>query len=100
MTEFETIMEANCKPAKTRRKPPLEASELLFLDKVRDVRMSLRNGLQTLVVVSQHRSFEKVFLNYSEVIKLSAANGKLSIKTVDEVTAEDLDSTIIELDKE
>lgn len=100
MTEFETIMEANCKPARTRRKPPMEASESLFLSRVREVRMSLRDGLQTLVVVSHKRPFEKVFLHYSEVMELYAKNGKLSIKTIDEVTAEDLDSHFIELDKE
>lgn len=62
--------------------------------------MSLRDGLQTLVVVSHHRPFEKVFLHYSEVIRLYAKSGKLSIKTIDEVTAEDLESHFVELDKE
>lgn len=100
MTEFETIMEANTKPPRTRRKPPMEASESLFLDKVRAVRISLQNGLQTLVVLERDRSFEEVFLHYSPVMKLYARNGKLMIKTVDEVTAEDLESNIIELDKE
>lgn len=100
MTEFETIMEANTKPPRTRRKPPMEAAESLFLDKVRAIRISLQNGLQTLVVLERDRSFEEVFLHYSPVMKLYARNGKLTIKTVDEVTAEDLESNIIELDKE
>lgn len=100
MTEFETIMEANTKPPRTRRKPPMDAKESLFLDKVRDVRISLQNGLQTLVVLEHKRDFDQVFLHYSPVMKLYARNGKLSIKTVDEVVAEDLESNMIELDKE
>lgn len=100
MTEFVTIMEANCKPPKTRRKPPMDAKESLFLDKVREVRVSLQKGLQTLVVLEHDRSFDEVFMHYTPVMKLYARNGKLSIKTVDQVTAEDLESTIIEMDKE
>lgn len=101
MTEFETIMEANTKPARTRRKPPMEPKERLFLDKVRDVRLSLLDGLQTLVVVSHHRAFEDIFVQYTPSMKLYAKKSTLVIKTIDEVTAEDLDSwNFIELDKD
>lgn len=61
MTEFETILEANSKPPRTRRKPAMEPAESLFLDKVREVRVSLQNGLETLVVIEHKRSFEQVF---------------------------------------
>lgn len=100
MTEFETILEANSKPPRTRRKPAMEPAESFFLDKVREVRVSLQNGLETLVVIEHKRSFEQVFLHYTPVMKLYARNGKLKIKTVDEVVAEDLECNIIELDKE
>lgn len=100
MTEFETIMEANSKPPRTRRKPLMDATESLFLDKVRDVRVSLQNGLQTVVVLERKRGFDQVFLHYTPVMKLYARNGKLKIKTIDEVTAEDLEYNIIEMDKD
>lgn len=100
MSDFITILEGNCKPARTRRKPPMEPAERLFLDKVRDVRVSLQKGLQTLVVIGYERSFNEVFLNYSPVMKLYARDKKLFIKTLDEVTAEDLECNIIEMDKE
>lgn len=78
----------------------MEPAERLFLDKVRDVRVSLQKGLQTLVVIGYERSFNEVFLNYSPVMKLYTRDKKLFIKTLDEVTAEDLECNIIEMDKE
>lgn len=100
MTEFETIMQANSKPAKTRRKAPMEASERLFLDKVRDVKLSLLSGADTLVVLDTMKSFEEVFLHYTPAMKLYARDKNLFIKTVDQVTAEDLECNIIEMDEE
>lgn len=99
MTELEIIFEANNKPARTRRKPPMEPAEALFLDKVRAVRVSLQSNMQTLVVTEGKRAFEEVFLHYTPAMKLYARNGKLKMKTIDEVTAEDLESNIIEIDK-
>lgn len=98
-TEFTTIMEANTKPAKTLRKAKPEPEELTFLDKVRDVRLSLMDNMPTLVVVDWMRSFEQIFSNFSPAMKLYSRNGLLSIKTVDMVSAEDLEMNIIEIDK-
>lgn len=95
MSDFTTILEANCKAPRTRRRKLIEPEELLFLDKVRQVRISLQNGLQTLVVTEVHQDFEDIFKHYSTVMKIYAKN-LLSIKTVNKVTAEDLDMNIFE----
>lgn len=100
MTEFEVIVEANTKPARTKRKPPMDATESLFLDKVREVKQNLLAGHDTLVVLAYHRSFDKIFNHYTPAMKLYARHAKLLVKTLDEMTAEDLECKIVEMDKE
>lgn len=99
MSDFVTIMEANCKPPRTRRKPLMDDNEVRLLDKAREARIALQKGLRTIVVISYERSFEEVFMHYSPVMKIYAKKGELLIKTIDQVVAEDLESCFVEFDK-
>lgn len=98
MTEFVTIMEAACKPAKTRRKPLMDKEELSFLHLVREARVSVQKGLKTTVVISKELEFDEVFKHYSKVMRIHEKTGLLIIKTIDQISVEDLDGTIVELD--
>lgn len=98
MTEFETILEANCKPPKTKRKAkPLDDKESLFLSKVRNIKHYIYSGHKTLVVVDNMREFHDIFLHYTPTMKLLSKTGLLFVKTLDMVTASDLEMKIVEL---
>lgn len=97
-TELTTILEANTKPAKTLRRPKMDEKDLTFLQKVREVRVSVIKGQKVLVVLDQMRSFDKIFNNYTPAMNLYMKKGLISVKTLDKVTADDLEFNIVEMD--
>ncbi len=78
----------------------MDAKERFFLDKVREVKVHLLQGKSVVVVLDHARDFENVFNHYSSAMRLYSRHGNLSIKTLDEVTAKDLECSIVEMDKE
>lgn len=99
MSELLTILEANCRPPKTLRRPKMDEKELTFLQKVREVRVSAIKGEKVVVVLDYMRSFDKIFENYTSSMSLYMKKGLISVKTLDKVTAEDLELNIVEMDK-
>lgn len=97
MNDFMTLMNAASNKTKSLRKKKPEAEELLFLDKVREVRVSIIQGYKTLVVTDSQVSFDDTFMQYAPAMHNYSNSGLLSIKTIADVTAEDLDYAIFEL---
>lgn len=97
MSDFTTIMSVVDKPNKRRRKEKPTTEEVLFLDQVRSVRLSVIHGQPVVVVTETERSFEDVFKQYTSVMKLYDKRGLITLKSLDKVTASDLDKNIVEI---
>ncbi|HBT0444868.1 TPA: hypothetical protein MCM29_005038 [Klebsiella pneumoniae] len=97
MSDFTTIMSVVDKPNKRMRKEKPTTEEVLFLDQVRSVRLSVIHGQPVVVVTETERSFEDVFKQYTSVMKLYDKRGLITLKSLDKVTASDLDKNIVEI---
>ncbi len=97
MSDFTTIMSVVDKPNKCMRKEKPTTEEVLFLDQVRSVRLSVIHGQPVVVVTETERSFEDVFKQYTSVMKLYDKRGLITLKSLDKVTASDLDKNIVEI---
>ena len=97
MSDFTTIMSVVDKPKKRMRKEKPTTEEVLFLDQVRSVRLSVIHGQPVVVVTETERSFEDVFKQYTSVMKLYDKRGLITLKSLDKVTASDLDKNIVEI---
>lgn len=97
MSDFTTIMSVVDKPNKRMRKEKPTTEEVLFLDQVRSVRLSVIHGQPVVVVTETERSFEDVFKQYTRVMKLYDKRGLITLKSLDKVTASDLDKNIVEI---
>lgn len=96
VTEFQIILEANCKPARTKRKKIHDPVELTQLMKVREVWRCIQQGKQCLVVTDSVKTFDEVFDNKAEALRTYGSDSLVIIKTLDKVTAEDLELPIFE----
>ena len=97
MSDFTTIMSVVDKPNKRMCKEKPTTEEVLFLDQVRSVRLSVIHGQPVVVVTETERSFEDVFKQYTSVMKLYDKRGLITLKSLDKVTASDLDKNIVEI---
>lgn len=97
MSEFLTIMSVVDKPHKRLRKPSPTTEDVLFLDLVRSVRVSLIHGEPVVVVTETEKTFEEVFKQYTSVMRLYDKNDLLTLKSIDMVSASDLDKNIVEI---
>lgn len=97
MTETEIILEAACKPPRTRRKPLYTEEEISSLMAVREVFRCVQKGESAIVVTEKRKTFEEVFDTRSSVMALFRKRGLITLKTIDEVSAEDLDKNIFEI---
>lgn len=97
MNETQIILEAACKPARTKRKHSYEPEELTQLMQVREVYRCVQKGEHALVVTEFKKTFEEVFDTRTPVMKLFEQRGLITLKTVSEVNADDLELNIFEI---
>lgn len=96
MSDFTTILEANCRTARTKRKMQ-DDKEIEFLDLIRKAHRYVKDGKETVFVVKKTCCNEDLFGDYHKVMKSYIKKGLLSVKTYDSVDVEDLEKEIVEL---
>lgn len=96
MPDFTTILEANCRTARTKRKMQ-DDTEIEFLDLIRKAHRYVKDGKETVVVVKKRLGNEVIFGDYSKVMSIYVRKGLLQIKTYDSLQIEDLEKEVVEM---